>query len=429
MKSITDLLPLRDSTAWNAYREARPIPHRYGECGGEPIQYDASRRLWVWADHPSLAVDAVLVDGLPVTNWRWRNAVDSTDQAVTFVEFTEAVEESSSIVVRGRGKIHATSGALVDNVADVLFDLLVSIAGLSYPAARFDNLRAAAAGLTVGGSIETVDQTFKIARAICASIGAVFSPDLPGFGFLSPAVPDGRDSVDARGGMGLRISATARRADLCNDLTVRYAIEAGSPRGAVQYDVPTSIDRVGRLPLVVDAPWITSGRVAAAVAERMLGYRARRRWNVRVSNVIGAARIGTFAALNHPLLPGVTGSYVIESVDYDDASNRSEISFVAPVDATPPLRFLRNTLASSAIEPQTATAAVVNNEYGFVVTDVDARPIPGATCVLDPSGANLARRSDSTGWVSWPLWAMTPGAHTVIVTFDGRSLTIVLTRT
>lgn len=425
MRSITDKLPLRDSTVWDAYREARAIPHRYGECGGAPIQYDSSRRLWVWADHASLAIDRVLVDGLPVTNWQWRNAVDSTGHPVTMVEFADAIEESANVVVRGRAKMNAVSGALIENAADVLYDLLVNVAGLPYAAARFENLRAAAADLPVGGSVEAAEPTFAIARALCASIGAVFSPDLIDLALLYPGAA-GLVRVDVRRDRDIAVEANCRRSDLCNDLTIRYAIEAGSPRGAVQYEAPASIARAGRLPLVLDAPWVTSGRVAAAVVERVLGLRARRRWNVTASNVVGDVRVGTFVRLDHPLLPGVVGEFLVEACEYDEQTNRSTITFVAPAEDFLELHFLRNTLASSAIEPISASASLSNNEYGFVVVDEENRPVSGATCVLDPGGVNLPRRSDSSGWVSWPRHAMTPGQHTVVVTFDGRTLTILL---
>ena len=44
-------LPLRQSTIWGGYREAVPLPHRYGSVSGALIQYNATRTLFAWADH------------------------------------------------------------------------------------------------------------------------------------------------------------------------------------------------------------------------------------------------------------------------------------------------------------------------------------------------------------------------------------------
>jgi hypothetical protein len=85
MTPLSAPLPLRTTAVWAGFREPVAIPHRYGSTGGALLQYSEDRRVFVWADHPVQAIDAVLVGGQPVGNWQHRNGTDSTGRAVAFV--------------------------------------------------------------------------------------------------------------------------------------------------------------------------------------------------------------------------------------------------------------------------------------------------------------------------------------------------------
>jgi hypothetical protein len=426
MKSISDRIPLRDSTAWAAYRKAEWIPHRYGVCGGALLQYDGTRTRFVWADHPTLAVDTVLADGVVTTGWTARNDVDSTGRAVTFVEFASPVDEGVELIARGRGKRNAVSGVLLENPADVLYDILVNVAGLPYPAARFDEFRAETIDLVVGGSIEDDAPAFTVARSLCESIGAICAPDMRGFARLYPgAAAPATTAVDYRASA----TATCSRAAIVNDLTIRYAIEAGTPRGAVQYEAPTSIARFGRRERVVDAPWLTSPRAAATVAARQIELLARRRWAIPASNIQDTIRVGQTVDVDHPVVQAV-GAAVALSREFDPATETSAIALELPIGAVPALRLIRNSTASSALEPSQSSAQIVNGQVEIVIADTDGTPLSGADCTLDPDGNNITRRSDAAGRVVFPAWAATPGQHTVLVRYGDRTLPpIILTVT
>lgn len=425
MKSIVDRIPLRDTTAWSAYRTAEWIAHRYGVCGGALLQYDGTRTRFVWADHPSLVVDTVLADGVPTTGWIWRNDVDNTGRAVTFVAFAAPVDEGVELIARGRGKRHAVSGALLENPADVLYDILVNVAGLDYPAARFDEFRAATLDLVVGGSLELDEPAFTVARALCESIGAVCSPDMRGFARLYPG-PAAAATADVT--YRATATATCSRAAIVNDLTIRYAIEAGTPRGAVQYEAPASVARFGLRSRVDDAPWITSKRTAALVAERKLGLLARRRWAIPASGIEDAIRVGQVVHFAHPVVHAA-GAALVLSRELEPQTESTSITIELPIGAVPALRLLRNSTASSALEPAQASTQIVNGQVEVVVADTDGTPIAGADCTLDPDGANLTRRSDAAGRVVFPAWAATPGQHTIIARYGDRTTTIILTVT
>jgi hypothetical protein len=186
MTPLTGALPLRTTAVWDAYREAQPIPHRYGETAGVLLQYSADRRTFVWADHAVAGIDTVLVSGQQVSNWQHRNGTDSTGHAVALVEFDGPVDEGAELIARGRGK--TANGRLMTNPADVVLDILNTLAERGVPAARLDDFRAACqiTGLELGGSIEAADTVRAVITGLCNSIGAVWADDARGLCHLWP---------------------------------------------------------------------------------------------------------------------------------------------------------------------------------------------------------------------------------------------------
>lgn len=426
MKSIASIVPLRDTTAWPGYREARWIPRRYGVCAGEALQYDDTRTRWVWADHPSAAVDEVFAGGQRASNWTWRNVADATGRPVTMIEFATPVPEGQGVVARGRGYLHPVRGVLIENAADVIWDILANVAGLPLPAARLAAFRQQSVDLPVGGSFEEPARGYEIARSICSSIGAICSPDMTGFARLWPEF-DG-PAVTTIGPGDIEVSAQADLDDIVTDLTLRYAWQAGTPRGAVQYVVARA-PAAGPRPAVVDAPWVSSSRVASQVCARLLRLRARPQYVVSVRGFRGDLRVGDAVDLTHPLLP-VTGVHMAQSREYEigDAGERTSITLRAPAGAVPAIKLVRNTNASEALPQLEISASAAASE--FVVTLVDDEtglPLAGADCTLD---GLITRRADNAGRVEFPSRYATPGQHTIVAVAPGRDpVTLILTVT
>lgn len=426
MKSIASIVPLRDTTAWPGYREARWIPRRYGVCAGEALQYDETRSRWVWADHPCVAVDDVFVGGQRATNWTWHNAPDATGRPVAMIEFAVPVPEGQGVTARGRGYLHPTRGGLIDNAADVIWDILANVGGLPLPAARLAAFRQQCAALPVGGSLDEPARGYEIARSVCSSIGAICSPDMTGFARLWPEFDGPAVTTIVPG--DIDVSAQADLGDIVTDLTLRYAWQAGTPRGAVQYVVARA-PASGSQPAVVDAPWISSSRVASLVCARLLRLSARPQYVVSVRGYRGDLRVGDAVELAHPLLP-VVGVHMAQSREYEitDGGERTSITLRAPAGAVPALRLVRNTNASEALPQLEISAAAAASE--FVVTLVDdetGQPLAGADCTLD---GLITRRADSAGRVEFPSRYATPGQHAIVAVAPGRDpVTLVLTVT
>ncbi|DAZ90892.1 TPA_asm: putative tip attachment protein J [Cyanophage Cy-LDV1] len=409
MTPLSAPLPLRTTAVWAGFREPVPIPHRYGVTGGRLLQYSQDRRVFVWADHPAAGVDAVLVGGQAVGNWEHRNGTDDTGRAVAFVEFTQPVEEGADLVARGRGKPGASG--LMTNPADVLADILTSIAGR--PAIDLSEFRGAcaAAGLEVGGSLERADILRAVVRSLCASIGAVFSE---GRAFLWPA-----DAPTAgwRIGSEVEIDAALQLDTLANDLTLRFAIEDGQPRASVRIEAPDSVAAYGRRERVEDAPWLASPRVAIAVASRALRQRARPAWSVGTGSVERVLRIGDVVALDHPTLP-VQASAVVLGRELDPQDGSTRVRFEMPVGDVPAVRLVSQSAALDVQQYEAITIETIGSERVITLREADGRPIVGASCRLND---NITRQTDGAGRVSFPASAMPPGVHVIQVrTSDGR---------
>lgn len=422
--AITGRAPLRDTTTWPGYREARWIPRRYGVCGGEALQYDGTRRLWVWADGASAAVDTVFVNDQRSAAWAWRNGTDAAGRVVTYIEFAAPVPEGQRVIARGRGALHPVRGGLMESPAEVLWDILAGLGGLALPEARLAEFsqQCAAAGIVVGGSVEEPAKLYEIARELCDSIGAVCSPDMLGFARLWPGFDPPAAAVAERRA-GVAVTAAAAHADACADLTLRYAIESGTPRGAVQYRVAAAPS--GAPARIVDAPWISSARVAALVCARLLAQQCRPQWEVQVSGLPGALRIGQSVDLQHPLVPyQARGTHMILARELSDAGTgpRSSVTVRAPVGAVPPLQLVRNTSASEALPTVTAAAAPPGDELEVQIVDEAGAPLASASCTLD---GVVTRQADSAGRVKFPARYATAGAHEIVATVPGRSPVVI----
>lgn len=409
MTPLSAPLPLRTTAVWPGFREPVAIPHRYGQTGGRLLQYSQDRRVFVWADHAVAGVDAVLIGGQAVGNWQHRNGTDATGRAVAFVEFTQPVEEGADLVARGRGKLGA--GGLMVNPADVLADILTSIAGR--PAIDLSDFRGAcaAAGLEVGGSLERPETLRAVVRSLCASIGAVFSD---GRAFLWP---DDAPTGGWRIGAEVEIDAALQQDTLANDLTLRFAAEDGQPRASVRVEAPDSVAAYGRRERLEDAPWLASPRVAIAVATRALQQRARPAWSVGTGPIERVLRIGDVVALDHPTLP-VQASAVVLGRELDAQDGSTRVRFELPVGDAPAVRLVSQSAALDVQQYDGVAIETVGSERVLTLREADGRPIVGAACRLND---NITRTTDGAGRVSFPASAMPPGVHVIQVrTADGR---------
>lgn len=416
MRPLSLPLPLRDTSVWGGFREAVPIPHRYGTTGGALLQHNASRTEFVWADHAVVAIDQVLSGGVPVGDWDWRNTIDATGHAVAIVRFGQPQDEGVDLIARGRGKRHPRSGEALTNPADVIADVL-AIAGRAPSDGALADFRreCASAGIDVGGSIDTADSAQAVLRSIGESIGALVCADLPGWAKLWPATA-GTPRATLRSGA---FSASASLDALVNDLTMAYGHESGTPRASLRLAAPDSIARHGRHATTLDARWLTSSRVAYAVGARLLAHRARPLWSIAVESG-PRVQVGDAVAIAHPVAPVCdTATVLARELNLD--AGTAMIGAEIPVGDRPTVRLVSQSMAFDPAQYAGIGVETRGGERLLTLREESGAPIIGAAVTLD---GTLTRYTDAAGRVSFPLATMPPGEHTlVIVTVDGRTLT------
>jgi len=418
MTPLSTPLPLRTSMAWGAFRSQSVLPRRYGDAvGGALIAYNAARTEFVWADHAVTSVDRVTVAGQVVGDWEWQNTTDSAGHPIALVRFGQPQDEGADLAASGRGMRHPLDGRPMTNPADVIGDVL-ALAGRAVPPATLESFRRAAdaAGLFVGGSIEdSAESAQSVVRAICASVGAIFNPDMRGLCQLFPggSMPAPRVRF-SRG----QASAAAAVDDLVNDLTIAYAWSAGEPGAALRLEAPDAVARYGRRTTTLDARWLTSARVALNVGRRLLSHWARPQWRVEFSPAASVS-VGDAVAFAHPALP-IAGTHLVLSRSADlDAGTFSAGVRVSAGDA-PAIRLIQQSTAFGPQQYANASIATVGNERILTLREENGMPIAGASVTLD---GRIQRTSDAGGRVSFPVDAMPPGEHVLeIATTDGRTL-------
>jgi hypothetical protein len=409
---------------WGSFRTAQVIPHRYGRVRGRLVLYDDSRRRFVWADHASSAIESVDVGGQVVGGWEWRNAQDSTGQAVTMIEFTAEQDEGADLFATGLGKLDAVTGAPITNPADALFDVLATTGGKGLTRGDLALFRAEAAshGLTIGGSLEAIVTLQAAAAEICESVGAVFSPRMDRIARVHPGgtLETARVTV----GNDCDVSVAANADDIVNALVVLFDYQDGEPRQVLEMAAPDSVRAYGRREEKLEARWLVDGRVAAGVATRYLRASARPVEKVEASGV-KLVRPGAVVSLTHAGIPApARTSTIVLSANENFDTARASITAEVPVGSVPRVVLVRQ---GSAIAPQQYASATVQTQGSdrvISVTNADGEPLAGARCVLNN---DVERVSDAGGKVRFPATLMPLGEHTIAVTDPETGLVIEFT--
>lgn len=421
MKLMTDNVPLRLTTVWQQFQKTQAIPHRYGLCSGQPLQYDQVNTLFVWADHAVESIDEVLVNKISVSNWTWYNGVDSTNHPVAFVEFNSAQDIGVEIIVKGKGKPHPLFGTRMTNPADIVWDLLSNICGNDVLYAKFNAFKTECErlGVQAGGSI--LDQTQSVQttiRTLCQSIGGAYCADSKG---LLRIWPNGRDQaskliIDAKFDLTMQVDATA----VINDLTVNFDFLDATAQQSIELASPVSIAKYGKKAATVDGRWLTDIRSAFDMATRYLQLYARPTWSITVDGIDRPLLVGDFVQFNHPLLL-YRSPLMVLSRERNLSTDKTKIGVSLGSGAVPTLKLLKQ---SSAFAQQQYVSLQVDTEGDqrvLTLLNEDGSPIINAQVTLD---GQYTRTTDGAGKVTFPVSIMPPGYHQLaILTADGRSLT------
>lgn len=416
-RPLSDNLPLRTSAVWGGWRDVRVLPWGWGRVTLTPIQYSGDQRVFFLLDHPIAGVDEVRRDDVATPAWEWRNAVDSTGRAVSFVELAQPLAEGERLAVTLRGRLHPQNGRLLQTPAEILFDVLANLARAPVAWPDLDDFRTETADLVLGGLL--ADNSVSIRAAvdqIMQSTGAAWSAAMPGIALAWPPLADDAapalrvDRLTAAG----TPQAEAVAAGLVTVLRVLYDYDhaAGRYRRAIQLRAPEAVRDYGELEMEWPAPWLRTPRQAEALGQRMLGWLARPRWRQSWQQPWADVATGAWVRLDHPLMP-VTGRHRLLSARLNLSRASLEASVEAPVGPSPQVETMRLSEAFAPVIQPGITVEVAGSEIIFTARDDQGQPLPGARVTLDGGAARIA---DSAGRVSFPVQR---GRHVLLIEAQG----------
>jgi hypothetical protein len=335
--ALSDLIPLRDTSAWAGYDSIAIIPRIYGRATVAPIRYSENGLTFVLADHALQGVDSVTLDGTELSGWRWRNGADLTGHAVALIDLSAAPDSGSVLAATVRG--------LSGNPADIINDL--------YPRSDLQDFRiwCSNAGLLLGGALDA-KMTVRAALAfVLQQVGAVFSAGLPGFALPFP--PPAGDPLHAEFGP-LDLASWSAECSL-SDLVTRLAVPfdwdyaAGKARQSVVLEATTASAAHGVRESELALPWVKTARQAVATATAWLQWRARPLWQFKFEAGVQFRSLqpGGWISITHPRLP-VAGDVVVLDVDPGYGSGAVTITAQAPAGLEPAVTLVRQSAGFDA---------------------------------------------------------------------------------
>ncbi|MDO5623780.1 MAG: carboxypeptidase-like regulatory domain-containing protein [Pseudomonadota bacterium] len=415
-RPLSDNVPLRTSAAWGGWREVRVLPWGWGQVTVAPIQYSGDQRVFFLLDHPIAGVDEVRRDDVATPAYAWRNAVDSTGRACSFVELAEPLAEGERLAVSLRGRMHPDTGRLLQTPAEILHDVLAHLARAPVRWADFDDYRTETAELVLGGLL--ADNTISIRAAVdglMQSAGSAWSAAMPGVAMTWPPLPDAAaPALRADRLTASSVQAACAATGLVTVLRVLYDYDhaAARYRRAIQLRAPDAVRDYGELAMEWPAPWLRTPRQAEALGQRMLAWLARPRWRMTWQQPFADVATGAWVDVAHPLAP-IAGRHRLLAARLDMAAASLEATAEAPVGAVPVIETERLSAAFDPLVQPGITVEVAGSEIIFTARDEQGRVLPGARITLNGSATRVA---DSAGRVSFPVQR---GRHALLIEADG----------
>ena len=401
--ALSDLIPLRDTSAWPGYDSIEIIPRVYGKATLGVLRYSETGTTFVMSDHALAGVDSVTVDGEALDGWRWRNGADVTGHAVAFLELPEALDTGTAVSATVRG--------LSSNPADIINDL--------YPRTDLQDFRVwcANSGLSLGGALAE-RMTIRAALAfVLDQVGSVFSAGLPGFAIPFPPAAGG--PIHAEFGP-LDFSNWTAECSL-SEIVTRLAVPfdwdyaAGQARQSVVIEAMSASAIHGIRKSELALPWVKTARQAVAVATAWLQWRARPLWTFQLETGVQFRGLqpGGWISISHPRFPA-SGEVVVMDVDPGYGRGAVTINAQAPAGDAPAVALVGQSGAFDPIRTE-YTISAGGDVATVTITDESGNPLPGAQVWIDGKGPITA---DAEAKVRF---SATPGKHVLRIEADGRA--------
>lgn len=412
---LSDPVPLRTTAVWPKFAKLEPLNAVYGRCTVPLIQADQSRKFWLIADHAIGGVDAVQRDGKPEPAFTFHNTTDATGHPVALLELGAPLATGATLVATVRGKMHPATGALLENPADVLLDVL-RMAGYPLEDGDIAEFRTECAGLRIAGML-SADLTLRAQIAeIAESVGMAWSAAMPGIARRWPPDDGGPTAEPLYARFDERhitdASAECRHDTLYTALKIEYDWDwsKNSAKRSVTLRADSAA-RYGEREATLRAKWLTDTAQAVARGTAWLEAYARPRWTLSVTaDLEPRVTPGGQFAVHHPLLP-TEGTLNALDAEWDFKGQTQRLTAECSVGGLPVV----TTLGVGGLFEAPASGLRVTYADGIatlVIADPNDAPVRDAAVTFDSQKG----RTDRTGTVRFKA---ARGAHRVTVEASG----------
>lgn len=300
MRLIADPIPLRSGAAVAGMDPDAVLPWVYGRVLLAPLAMDAKGLEWLVADHPIVAVTSVRDDDGELDGWELVQRLDGADHAFATLRLTRPPK--GPLVAAVAGKRDPVTGALIDQPADIVTDLLRTCGAGS---GDWGGLRAGWPGLHLGGLIAERGSLREALAGLMASVGAGWSA-WP----LRAWIPGAEPIIASLLAVDIdEASAEASAEHLATRIRLAWGRDwaSGKPLGTVTASAADAVARYGDMEAALEAPWLVTERDAVALAAALLASRSRPLWDLALALGPGDAwRPGERITIAHPWLPAGT---------------------------------------------------------------------------------------------------------------------------
>lgn len=407
---LSEDLPLRTTRMLGDFARDVPLPHRFGDLTAARFPLiRLTDTEWLAADHP-MEIAEVFVDDERTLAWEADLLRDDAGHAAQIIRFAAPVASSAEASATGRGVLSPTTGALLENPAD-LMEYVLALAGID---GIFPELRAQASAddLRLAGSVDEVRSVRSWLDEIARSAGALWTPDAA---VLYPGTSGPVIDLPAAiaGGLDDPVADVEDTADV---LRVAYnrADATGRHQGHVELTAAPVL--FGGVVAEVSLPWVRLAANAETIGRRLLERMAAQRYEVAFTTERHDLRPGQRVRLvDNPewLVAGAADPVVmVTAVDIEANAGATRVSGEALL-STPTVEVTAHSLALPDTTEGGVDVAFRDGIATFTVKDDDGRPLAGARVTLD---GGAPRTTDARGAVSF---ATTEGQHELLVEIAG----------
>ena len=173
MLPLYENLKLRTSEELGDFTDVFVLPHRYGDLRQSAVKLQKiSNTQYFYADHVTGGVTSVSVSGKKITAWEANILTDTNGVNYTVVNLATVTDRDNAVVTAaGFGKLHPTTGNLLDNPADIIEDLgKINGRIVQYPVFKDS---CSLKGIFFAGSAAEVKSLRLYTKEIALSAGAV----------------------------------------------------------------------------------------------------------------------------------------------------------------------------------------------------------------------------------------------------------------